>query len=302
MVGVLPKIGMESNIAIAKTENKARAYFDLLKFRLSATVAFSGAFGYCLAVDKIDWSKLALLIIASLAITGAANIINQIIEKDLDKLMKRTQNRPLPTGVLSVREATIYGVFLLTIGVTIFLTFFNFRACALALLSTILYGFVYTPLKRVGPIGVFVGAIPGAFPPMIGWVAATNHFGLEPGILFAIQFFWQFPHFWAIAWVLDEDYKKAGFKMLPSKGGKDLNTAIQIMIYTLCLLPMGWLPFKLGMTGINSAFVATIFGVLFLAQTFHLMRKCTDKTALQLMFGSFMYLPVVQIAFLIDKI
>ena len=293
---------MESNIAIVKTENKARAYFDLLKFRLSATVAFSGAFGYCLAVDKIDWPKLALLVIASLAITGAANIINQIIEKDLDKLMKRTQNRPLPTGTLSVREATIYGIFLLVIGVTIFLIFFNFRACALALLSTILYGFVYTPLKRVGPIGVFVGAIPGAFPPMIGWVAATNHFGLEPGILFAIQFFWQFPHFWAIAWVLDEDYKKAGFKMLPSKGGKDLNTAIQIMIYTLCLLPMGWLPFKLGMTGINSAFVATIFGVLFLAQTFHLMRKCTDKTALQLMFGSFMYLPVVQIAFLIDKI
>ena len=137
---------------------------------------------------------------------------------------------------------------------------------------------------------------------MIGWIAATNHFGLEPGILFAIQFFWQFPHFWAIAWVLDEDYKRAGFKLLPSQGGKDLNTTIQIMIWTLFLLPFGWLPFKLGMTGINSAFIATIFGILFLAQTFHLMRKCTDKTALQLMFGSFIYLPIVQIAFLIDKI
>jgi heme o synthase len=166
----------------------------------------------------------------------------------------------------------------------------------------ILYGFVYTPLKRKGPIAVLVGAFPGAFPPMIGWVAATNHFGWEPGILFAIQFFWQFPHFWAIAWVLDEDYKKAGFKLLPPRGGKDLNTAIQMMINTLFLLPLGWIPYQMGMTGINSALVAMICGILFLAQTFHLMRKCTDKTALQLMFGSFLYLPIVQIAFLLDKI
>jgi heme o synthase len=154
----------------------------------------------------------------------------------------------------------------------------------------------------VGPIAVFVGAFPGAFPPMIGWVAATNHFGLEPGILFAIQFFWQFPHFWAIAWVLDEDYRRAGFKLLPANGLKDSDTTLQIMIYTLFLLPIGWLPYQLGMTGINSAFVATLFGVLFLAQTFHLMRKCTDQTARQLMFGSFIYLPIVQIAFLLDKL
>ncbi len=289
------------NISVSKIST-LRAYFDLLKFRLSATVASSGAFGYALATDKIDWIKLLLLVIASLAITGAANIFNQVIEKDLDKLMKRTKERPLPSGRLSVNQALTFAIVLLLIGTYIFLVYFNVRACGLALLSTVLYGFVYTPLKRVGPVAVFVGAIPGAFPPMIGWVASTNHFGLEPGILFAIQFFWQFPHFWAIAWVLDEDYKKAGFKLLPSKGGKDLNTAIQMMIYTLCLLPIGWLPFKLGMTGINSAFVATVVGVLFLAQTFHLMRKCTDKTALQLMFGSFIYLPILQIAFLLDKI
>jgi protoheme IX farnesyltransferase len=283
-------------------QNKVKALFELLKFRLAALVAFSGAFGYSLAVQKIDWLLFGLFFIASIGITGAANIINQIIEKDLDKLMRRTENRPLPSGRVTVQEAIVWG-FVLGVGsLFIFTFFFNITTALLAALSLVLYGFVYTPLKRVGPIAVFVGAIPGAFPPMIGWIAATNHFGLEPGILFAIQFFWQFPHFWAIAWVLDEDYKRAGFKLLPSQGGKDLNTTIQIMIWTLFLLPVGWLPFKLGMTGINSAFIATLFGVLFLAQTFHLMRKCTDKTALQLMFGSFIYLPIVQIAFLIDKI
>jgi heme o synthase len=289
-------------IHLNKWAYKARAYFDLLKFRLSATVAFSAGFGYSLAVDKVSWLNLSMMLLASLTITGAANIINQLIEKDLDKLMKRTQERPLPSGRLTAQEAIVFGLILIVVGILIFTFFFNLRSCALAVLSLVLYGFVYTPLKRVGQIAVFVGALPGAFPPMIGWVAATNHFGLEPGILFAIQFFWQFPHFWAIAWVLDEDYKKAGFKLLPAKGQKDINTALQIMIYTLCLLPVGWLPYYLGMTGINSAFVATLCGVLFLAQTFHLMRKCTDRTALQLMFGSFAYLPVVQIAFLLDKI
>jgi len=254
------------------------------------------------AVDQVNWGLLTIFSLAAFAITGAANIINQIIEKDLDKLMKRTQNRPLPSGRITPQEASVLAIVLFVFATFIFLYFFNLRACALVILSTILYGFVYTPLKKVGPVAVFVGAIPGAFPPMIGWIAATNQFGLEPGILFAIQFFWQFPHFWAIAWVLDDDYKKAGFRLLPSKGGKDLNTAIQMMIYTLFLLPVGWLPYELGMTGINSALVAMLFGVLFLTQTFHLMRKCTDKTALQLMFGSFAYLPIVQIAYLLDKI
>ncbi len=281
---------------------KAKAYYDLTKFRLSATVAFSGGFGYCLGVEHLNWLYLALFLVATLCTTFSANVINQVIEIELDKLMKRTANRPLPSGRLTVKEAVGFAIVSGLIACIILFGVFNYRAGLLAILSAVLYGFVYTPLKRVGPIAVFVGALPGAFPPMIGWVAATNHFGLEPGILFAIQFFWQFPHFWAIAWVLDEDYKKAGFRLLPSKGQKDMNTAFQIMIYTLCLLPVGWLPYKLGMTGINSAFVATLFGVLFLAQTFHLMRTCTDKTALQLMFGSFLYLPVVQIAFLLDKL
>lgn len=282
--------------------DRLRVLFELLKFRLASLIAFSGAMGYCLGASEVTWEKLTLFILASIGITGSANIINQILERDLDKLMKRTASRPLPSGRISVNQAIMWCVVLGVTSLVIFVTFFNMTTGLISLLSLVLYGFVYTPLKRVGPIAVFVGAFPGAFPPMIGWVAATNHFGLEPGILFAIQFFWQFPHFWAIAWVLDEDYKRAGFKLLPANGLKDVDTTLQIMIYTLFLVPIGWLPYKLGMTGINSAFIATIFGVLFLAQTFHLMRKCTDKTARQLMFGSFIYLPIVQIAFLLDKL
>lgn len=281
---------------------KIKAYYDLTKFRLSSTVVFSSAIGFTLAVDKIDWVKLILFSTAAFATTAAANIINQIIEKDLDKLMSRTENRPLPSGRLSVKEAAFFGWIMAAIAMYILFYEFNYKAGLLALLSMVLYGFVYTPLKRVGPIAVAVGALPGAFPPMIGWVAAVNHFGLEPGILFAIQFFWQFPHFWAIAWVLNDDYTKAGFKLLPSSGGQNLNSAIQIMIYTLFLLPLCWVPYYLGMTGINSAVVAMVFGVLFLAQTFHLMRRVDRKAALQLMFGSFIYLPVVQIAYLLDKL
>ena len=281
---------------------KAKAYFELLKFRLSALVAFSGTFGYSLAFKKIDWIQLWLFAIAAFAMTGAANIINQIKEKELDKLMKRTQNRPLPTGRLSINEAAVFSVILFLFASYVLFVEFNHRAGLVGVLSFLLYGFVYTPLKRVGPIAVFVGAFPGAFPPMIGWVAATNHFTLEPGILFAIQFFWQFPHFWAIAWVSDEDYKRAGFKMLPNGGQKDLNTAIQIMIYTLFLVPLGFAPYLLHMTGFTSAIVAVICGILFLCQTFWLMRKTTDKAALMMMFGSFIYLPIVQIAFLLDKV
>lgn len=293
---------MSQSVSQNITSIKLRALYDITKFRLSATVVFSGAFGYILASDTIDWLKLVLFCIAAFSTTAAANVINQIIEKDLDIHMKRTQDRPLPSGRLSVKEAALFGWGLASIAMYILFYEFNSRAGLLALLSMVLYGFVYTPLKRVGPVAVAVGALPGAFPPMIGWIAASNHFGLEPGILFAIQFFWQFPHFWAIAWVLDEDYSKAGFKLLPSKGGQNQSSAIQIMIYTVFLLPLCWVPHYMGMTGINSAIVATICGALFLAQTFYLIRKVDRKAALQLMFGSFIYLPVVQIAYLLDKL
>ncbi|MFN3840761.1 MAG: protoheme IX farnesyltransferase, partial [Cyclobacteriaceae bacterium] len=180
--------------------------------------------------------------------------------------------------------------------------FSNVLTTLLSVLSMILYSFVYTPLKRVGSIAVFVGAIPGALPPLLGWTAATGSISHEALIIFSIQFIWQFPHFWAIAWLADEDYKKAGFKLLPFGGSKDFNTAIQIMIYTLFLLPLGLLPAKFGVTGIDSAIVATVCGVLFLAQTFSLMRDGSRQSARRIMFGSFLYLPIVQMAYLLDKV
>ena len=289
-------------ISIGLLGVKARAFFELLKFRLSFTVAFSGGIGYAMAADQsLDWN-LALFVVAGFMVTGASNILNQIIEIDLDRLMKRTANRPLPSGRLSITEALTFCLVLAFTGV--YVLFFHFTPLAgmLAFLSLVLYAFVYTPLKRVGPIAVFVGAFPGALPPLIGWVAVTGVLSVEAFTLFAIQFIWQFPHFWAIAWVLDDDYKKAGFKLLPSNGGRDLNTAFQIMTYALFLIPLGVLPAKFGITGINAALTAVICGVLFLAQTLYLMKECSRKAALQMMFGSFLYLPVVQIAFLIDKV
>lgn len=294
------KSNMENITSINIIGAKAKAYIELVKLKLTLAVVFSGVFGYCLAVDTVIWWKVIVLIIASIAITGAANTINQILEKESDKVMKRTATRPLPTGRLTVSEAAIFAFILFGISCYLFVEVFNIRAAALAVLSLLLYGFVYTPLKTKGQVAVWVGALPGAFPPMIGWVAATNHFGWEPGILFAIQFFWQFPHFWAIGWLAFDEYKKAGIQMMPGDG-KNTETAFRIMIYTLFLIPVGWLPYMLGITGINSALVAMVGGILFLAQTFHLMRTCTDKAALQMMFGSLLYLPVVQIVYLIDK-
>src|SRR5690606_12054175 len=183
---------------------KAAAYFKLLKFRLSFTVAFSSAIGFILGRPVASYIDIALVMLGGLLVTGSANIINQIIEKDFDKLMKRTAKRPLPTGELSVTQAVIWCVIVGAVGLGILAIQFNILSAALSLLSLVLYGFVYTPLKRISPICVFVGAIPGAMPPLIGWVAATGLLGAEAWVLFGIQFIWQFPHFWAIAWVLDE--------------------------------------------------------------------------------------------------
>lgn len=281
---------------------KAKAYWELLKFRLSFLVAFSCAFGYVLASPQINWAILPMLFLGGFLMSGASIVVNQILEKDFDKVMTRTKNRPLPTGRLSVGEAIAFCVLCLSAGVIILLAFTNLFTTLLSIISMILYSFVYTPLKRVGPIAVFAGAIPGALPPLLGWTAATGQISHEAMIIFGIQFIWQFPHFWAIAWVSDDDYKKAGFKLLPSGGQKDLNTAIQIMIYTLFLIPLGLLPATFGITGINSAIVVTICGVLFLAQTFSLMKTGDRRSALKIMFGSFLYLPIVQIAYLLDKV
>jgi protoheme IX farnesyltransferase len=241
-----------------------------------------------------------MLCIGSFLITGAANTINQIKEKEYDKLMKRTAGRPLPTGALSNQEATIYTLLLALVGTALLVVYVNVLTAALSLLSLVLYAYIYTPLKRTTAFCVFVGAFPGALPPLIGWAAATNSITIEALVIFGIQFIWQFPHFWAIAWIAHEDYTNAGFKMLP--GDKNINTAFQIMIYTLFLIPLGLLPSQFGITGFASAVVTTCMGVLFLAQTFYLMKTGTNRAALFMMFGSFIYLPVVQIALLMDRI
>jgi protoheme IX farnesyltransferase len=298
MTGQTAALGVREFLAM-----KTRAYLELLKIRLSLLVAFSCAFGYGLALrGAVNWSTLLMLTFGGFLLSGASVCLNQILEKDYDKVMNRTKNRPLPTERVSPNEALWFSFVCLLASVAILWMYTNPLTVILSIVSMLLYSFVYTPLKRVGPIAVFVGAIPGALPPLLGWIAATGSITYEATIIFGIQFIWQFPHFWAIAWVADEDYKKAGFKLLPSGGGKDLNTAIQIMIYTMFLIPLGLLPAKFGMTGIDSAIVATVCGVAFFAMTFSLMKTGSQKSAKMIMFGSFLYLPIVQIAYLMDKV
>ncbi len=298
MTGTTKNLDLSSFLVL-----KLKSYSELLKVRLSFLVAFSSGFGYILGSHGVmDWSIFIAFCVGGFLISGGAITINQILEKDYDKVMKRTMGRPLPTNRVSKLEASIYAATLLFIGFSILFITTNTLTVLISMLSMLLYSFVYTPLKRVGPIAVFVGAIPGALPPLLGWVAATGHISYEALIIFGIQFIWQFPHFWAIAWLADDDYKKAGFKLLPAGGKKDMRTAINIMIYTLFLLPLGLLPAKFGLAGINSAIIATVCGVLFLAQTFSLMRDNSRKSALKIMYGSFLYLPIVQIAYLVDKI
>jgi len=291
-----------THIDLTRSE-KLKAYYELLKPRLSFLVVFSSGFGFLLAAPLAEnWFSLLVFLIGGFLVSGSSVTINQIIEREYDAIMKRTRNRPIPSFRISKEEATVFSIVSGLIGISIIYFFTTPLAAGLSLLSLLLYAFVYTPLKRVGSIAVFVGAIPGALPPLIGWAAATGAITYEAMTIFSIQFIWQFPHFWAIAWVSDDDYKKAGFKLLPGGGAKDLNTAINIMIYTLFLLPLGLLPTLLDLTGFTSAVVATVCGVLFLATTFSLMKDTTNQKARRIMFGSFIYLPIVQITFLIDKI
>ena len=295
-----------NNLEISNIDSvaiKLKAYYELLKPRLSFLVAFSAAFGFLLGAEGTpDLFLLLMLSVGSFLISGAAVTINQVIEWNLDILMRRTSGRPIPTSKITQLEATIYSVVVYALGICLVAYCTNIYAALLATSSLIIYAFMYTPLKKVGPVAVFVGAIPGALPPLIGWVAATGTLTYEAWIIFGIQFIWQFPHFWAIAWVSYDDYKKAGFKLLPGGGKKDLNTAINIMVYTLFLLPLGLLPTYFGLTGLNSGIIATCCGALFLAQTFQLMKDNSHKSALRIMFSSFIYLPIVQISYLLDKL
>ena len=288
--------------AIEKIMSTLKVIFELTKFRLSFLVSFSAIFGYLLASDNFNFIDLLVLGLSGYLVTAASVINNQILEKELDKKMDRTKNRPLPTNRISKTNSTIISIIFMVIGLVTMTVYFNFTSGLLSLASLLLYTFVYTPLKKVGPIAVFVGAIPGALPPLIGWVAFSGVISIEAIIIFSIQFIWQFPHFWAIAWIYHDDYKKVGFKLLPSKGEKNFNTALNIMTYTLFLIPLGLLPTVFGITGIISGAIAVFCAILFLAQTFKLFKDYSRSSALKIMFGSFIYLPIVQISFILDKI
>ena len=294
--------GSKTIFAIQKLMENIKIVFELTKFRLSALVSFSAVFGFLLASNEADLFKIFILFISGYLVSSSSVINNQILEKDFDKLMDRTKNRPLPMGKISSKKSILISIIFMLVGLTLMGYFLNIYAAVISFLSLLLYSFIYTPLKRVGPIAVFVGAIPGALPPLIGWVANTNSISLEAVIIFSIQFIWQFPHFWAIAWLYDDDYKKVGFKLLPSNGKKNLNTAINIMTYTLFLIPLGLLPTIFGITGIISGTIAVVCAILFLIQTIKLIKDYSRNSALRVMFGSFIYLPIVQISYIVDKI
>lgn len=282
---------------------KARHFFALLKFRLSMLVLFSGAIGYLFAWggESWAWGRFFWFALGSFLITGAANTINQILEREVDKHMPRTRTRPLPTGALNVKETIAFTVLMAGLGTVTLLVGVNVGTASLALLSLILYAFVYTPLKGVTSFAVFVGAIPGALPPLIGYYAASGQLDLAAFIIFGLQFAWQFPHFWAIAWLAHDDYLKVGYNLLPT-GERDWGTALQIVSYTLFLIPLGLLPWWHGLTGPVSAIIVTFAGLIFLFPAIQLLRKGDRKSARTLMFGSFLYLPVMQIAFVLDKL
>ncbi|MGF7073985.1 heme o synthase [Mucilaginibacter sp. 3215] len=280
-------------------------FSKLIKTRLTSLVVFSASISFLIGsranghIIWIDWVKL---IVGGFLVTSAANAFNEIIEKDLDKLMKRTMDRPIPSGKMTTGQALVLGLGMGMAG-TYLLGSLNLLTGLLSVFSILLYAFAYTPLKRKSPIAVFVGAIPGALPPLIGYVAAQVHGRIDEIaiILFSIQFIWQFVHFWAIAWVLDDDYKLAGFRLLPS-GKRDLTSAVITFIFAVVLVPVSLLPTFYGYGGYWVGGVSLICSLIFLYQSFMLLRTRQIPEARKLMFGSFFYLPVVQIMFLVDFI
>ena len=281
----------------------AKIFISLTKARLALSVVFSSIAGYFLAVDAVDFNELILLVIGGYSIVGASNSFNQIIEKDKDVLMDRTKNRPLPAKEITTQNAFWISVFLTLIGL-LCLYFINYKTAFFAAISVFLYTCVYTPLKPITPLSVFVGAIPGAIPFMLGWVAATGSFGIEPGTLFMIQFFWQFPHFWALGWMLDDDYKKAGFIMLPT-GNRDKSTALQIILYIIWMIIISVFPYT-GLTGdltlsFGSTIAILILGIIMLVLSINLYNKMNISSARKLFYSSILYLTLIQVIYLIDK-
>ena len=274
----------------------------LAKFRLSFLVVFSAVIGYIFGVTAFyNISSLFWLAIGGILVTGASNTINQIIERDIDKVMSRTQNRPLPAERMGVMEAILAAGVMGISGILILTWFFNPTAGVLAAISLLSYAFIYTPLKKVSSIAVFVGAIPGALPPMIGYVCATGKIDFVAVVLFSIQFIWQFPHFWAIAWVQYNDYQKAGIMLLPSASGKTRMSAVHNVIYCSVLLVVSMLPYFFNWIGLVSNIIIAAVGAMFWWMAWNHYRKCDDASARMLMFGSFIYLPVMQLALVFGK-
>lgn len=297
---------MKTAVNTAKTNALSLVFSDfkeITKARLAISVVFSSIAGYFLGAHEIQLFSILLLAFGGYCMVGASNAYNQIIEKDLDALMDRTKNRPIPSGRMSVNKALIIAVVLTVLGI-ILLYILNPKTAMFGAISIFLYTSAYTPLKTKTPLSVFVGAFPGAIPFMLGWVAATNDFGIEPGILFMIQFFWQFPHFWALGWMLDDDYKKGGFKMLPT-GKKDTGTALQIVMYTIWMIIISVVP-VLGITGrlqlsIPAAIVVFLLGLAMLFFAFRLYEKRDNKTARKLMLASVSYITLMQLVYVADK-
>lgn len=288
-----------------KENNFISDFKKLVKLRLTLTVVFSASIAFLVGSKvqgDINWINWLILTVGGFLVTGCANGFNEIIEKDLDKLMTRTADRPLPSGRMNTGQALVLSIFMGLIG-TIMLFQLNLLTGALSVFSIILYAIVYTPIKRVGPIAVFVGAFPGALPPLIGYFAAFDQpiISWIPIILFVIQFVWQFPHFWAIAWVVDEDYKKAGFRLLPTTK-RDKWSAFVILLSTIILIPVVLLPTIMGFGGYYLAGVSLIGGLLFTWYAWQLFVRMDVVSAKRVMFTSFIYLPVIQLMLLIDLI
>jgi protoheme IX farnesyltransferase len=279
-------------------------YAQLMKFTLSFTVVFTCVICYMLApkVMTYDWPMILLLTFAGLCITGSANAINQAVEKDTDAQMKRTANRPVASGRMSQQTAYTFAIITGVLGVAIMWKYFNFSSALLSAFSLFLYAFIYTPLKKINSIAVLVGAFPGALPCLIGYVAGNDDFAYAGWALFLIQFIWQFPHFWAIAWVTHADYSRVGFKLLPAKEGPTRFTAIQCIMYAVLMIPIGFLPYYLNLTGQVSMWILLVANIFMVVQCIRLYQNMGVPAARRVMFSSYIYLPIVYLALLADKL
>jgi len=294
-------------VANMENNNKLKDYLQLVKPSLSIMVVFSSVISFLL-VPGVDekfsnpWLMSILLAIGGMLVTGGANAINQVVEKDTDAVMKRTAKRPVAAGRMSGTEGWAFALVCGVAGVMALAFFFNWLSASLAALSLFLYAFVYTPLKKVSAIAVLVGAFPGALPCLIGWVAGADELSMGGWVLFALQFLWQFPHFWAIAWVAHRDYSSAGFRLLPSEKGPTKFTALQTIIYSMLLVPVGAIPYYIGMSGVTSLMIMLLANMFLVVQCIRLYRQMDVKAAKRVMFSSYLHLPVVFLALLFDKV